>query len=483
MTTTATLAPPAGSIARDLTRLQPRRPRLVAFRGWGLATLIYLLAVFNRSSLGVAGLRAEHRFGIGPGQLSIFVMLQIGVYAAMQIPTGILVDRFGPRRLLVVAGTLMGLAQILFALVPTFPMALLARGLLGCGDALTFVSVLRFATAHFAPRRFPLIVAATSMLGAAGNVVATVPLTVALQDVGWAPTFALAGALSIVSGLLVWLLLPSSGPAPRAEMNLAQMRARATRVTGRVRLAWTRPGTRVGFWLHFATMSAPASFAVLWGLPYLVNGLGFTSGQASLVLLASVVVTLTMAPVVGLFTSRWPAMRIPLGLVVCLTSISGWTFVLTMSPGSVPRPFVVVLVAVMAAGPPASAVAFALARDYNRSDVVGTATGVVNVGGFSAIILTSLLMGIVLDVAGSGAGGYRLAMVTLLGVQLFGTVQLVRWWRVARAVVLSAQRHGDPTPVRLQAHSWDLADSNSLAAFWRARWRCRAMPRGPDGAV
>ena len=157
---------PAAEIVRDLTRRQPRRPKLIAVRGWVLAVFVYLLAVFHRSSLGVAGLQAEHRFGIGPGELSVFVMLQIGVYAAMQIPTGVLVDRFGPRRLLVAAAVLMGVAQILFALVPSFPMALLARGLLGCGDALTFVSVLRFASVHFPPRRFPIVVAATGMLGA-----------------------------------------------------------------------------------------------------------------------------------------------------------------------------------------------------------------------------------------------------------------------------------------------------------------------------
>ena len=451
-----TAAATTRSVARDLTRRRPHRPRMIALRGWGLATFVYVLAVFHRSSLGVAGLRAEQRFHVGPGQLSVFVMLQIGVYAAMQIPTGVLVDRFGPRRLLVAAGVLMGLAQLAFAVVPTFPMALLARGVLGCGDALTFVSVLRFASAHFAPRRFPMVVAATGMLGALGNVVATVPLTVALQDVGWAPTFAVAGSLSLVAGALVWLLLPTTGPAPRTELTVPAMRAKVGRVAGRVQLAWTRPGTRLGFWLHFATMSATASFGVLWGLPYLVNGRGFTSSQASETLLISVIVTVSTSPLVGWLTSRFPAARVPLGMSVCAASVTGWVLLLALPPTAVPHAAVVLVVGVMAIGAPASAVAFALARDYNRSDIVGTATGVVNVGGFSAIIITSLIMGLVLDVAGSGAGGYRLAMVALLSVQVFGSVQLVRWWRVARAAVFSAQARGDRVPVRLTQRRWDL---------------------------
>lgn len=452
---------PAVEIVRDLARRQPRRPRLIAFRGWGLAVFVYVLAVFHRSSLGVAGLQAEHRFGIGPGQLSVFVMLQVGVYAAMQIPTGILVDRFGPRRLLVAAAVLMGLAQIAFALVPSFPMALLARGLLGCGDALTFVSVLRFASVHFAPRRFPMVVAATGMLGALGNVVSTVPLSLALENLGWAPTFTAAGSVSLVTGVFIWFLLPVTGPAPRPEMTLAAMGAKAARVGARVRTAWTRPGTRLGFWLHFSTMSATTSFGVLWGLPYLVSGLGFTATEASETLLLGVVVIVTVSPLVGLLTGRHPAARVPLGVGVCLANVVGWVTVLALPPDRVPHAAVVVLVGVMAVGGPASAAAFALARDYNRPDIVGTASGVVNVGGFSAVIVASLLIGLILDVAGSGPSGYRLAMTALVLVQLVGAVQLLRWWRVTRADVLSAQRRGDDVPVRLHAHRWDLSLSGA----------------------
>ena len=196
--------------------------------------------------------------------------------------------------------------------------------------------------------------------------------------------------------------------------------------------AWTRPGTRLGFWLHFSTMSATTSFGVLWGLPYLVNGLGFTTTQASETLLLGVLVVVT--------AHRWSACspaairpRVPLGIGICLTSMAGWFTVLALPPDRVPDAVVVALVAVMAVGAPASAAAFALARDYNRPDIVGTASGVVNVGGFSAVIAASLLMGVILDVAGSGPGGYRLAMLALFLVQLVGTL-------AARALVAGGAR-------------------------------------------
>lgn len=148
---------------------------------------MYIAAVFNRTSLGVAGLEAASRFRITPGQLSVFVLAQLGVYAAMQVPTGLLVDRHGPRRLLITAACTMALTQLAFAFAGSYPAALLARAVLGCGDALTFVSVIRFAAQDFAPRRFPLAVSVTSMLGMAGHVVATIPLTLLLHSAGWTP--------------------------------------------------------------------------------------------------------------------------------------------------------------------------------------------------------------------------------------------------------------------------------------------------------
>jgi MFS family permease len=99
----------------DEIRLGGRRAVVV----WGTAVAVYFLAIFHRSSLGVAGLVAADRFHITASQLSTFTVLQLLVYAAMQIPVGVLLDRFGPQRLLVAGTVFMTLAQLGFALTGT----------------------------------------------------------------------------------------------------------------------------------------------------------------------------------------------------------------------------------------------------------------------------------------------------------------------------------------------------------------------------
>lgn len=151
---------------------------------WSAAVTVYLLAVFHRTSFGVAGLQAAERFGVGAAALGTFTVLQVGVYAAMQIPTGVLVDRYGPRRVLTVAVLILGAYQILLGVAHSYGLGLLARGVLGLGDALTFVSVLRLVAAHFPGRQYALLTSFTAAVGYIGNLAATVPLSLVLDSAG-----------------------------------------------------------------------------------------------------------------------------------------------------------------------------------------------------------------------------------------------------------------------------------------------------------
>lgn len=429
-----------------------------AVRGWALAVLVYFLAVFHRSSLGVAGLLAEQRFGITAGQLSVFVLLQVAVYAAMQIPTGVLVDRYGPRRLLVGASALMGLGQLLFAVAPAYPTALLARGLLGCGDAMTFISVLRFAAGRFSARRYPLLVALTSMIGTLGNVVATLPLSMVLGKLGWTAGFAGAASLSLLAAGAVWLLLDDRAVAPRRLRSVAELRQGISAVGRRVAASWGLPGTRLGFWVHFSCMSVATTFGMLWGQPYLIEGAGFSASSAGTVLMIGVFAAGVVGPLVGWLIGRRPAVRVSLALAACTVSVLGWLVVVTALGNHPVKPFVAVLFVITMLGGPASMVAFAVARDYNHVRIVGTASGAVNVGGFLATALVAVGFGWTLTLLGGTSSDHmRYALLVPVAVQLAGTVRIVVWHRRVRAAVLRRQHAGQPVPVRVaRRYWWDL---------------------------
>ncbi|GLZ31184.1 MFS transporter [Lentzea sp. NBRC 105346] len=430
---------------------------------WTTAVVVYIAAVFHRSTLGVAGLAASERFGVGPAALGVFTVLQVGVYAFMQIPTGLLVDRFGPRRVLTLAALLMGTGQLLFAVAESYPLGLVARAVLGVGDAMTFVSVLRLAAAHFSARRFSLIVSLTAALGGAGNLVATVPLTFMLSHWGWTWAFVIAGGFTaLYSAVTLWRLrdLPVGVTPPVPEP--VSFRG----VLGRVAEAWSVPGTRLGFWAHFATMSTPAILGLLWGFPYLVQAQGMSPEQASSMLGLLVIGAIVSSPVIGAVFSRKPELRMPIAGWFVAAALLVWTVLLLWPGGVVPVPILAVAFLVLTVGGPISGVAFALARDYNPMQRVSTASGLVNVGGFTAVTIGALGVGVLLDLCSglAPAVAFRIALLACAFVLLLGTWRMLVWWRRARAEVFAAEARGETVPVRLRRRRWDASANQPTAA-------------------
>ncbi len=401
---------------------------------WASAVSVYFLAVFHRSSLGVAGLTAAHRFDISAAQLSTFTVLQLAVYAAMQIPVGVLLDRFGPRRLLLVGTLFMTLAQLGFALTGSYTGALAARIVVGMGDAMVFISVLRVIAAWFPPMRNPIVTAWTALVGQCGALVAAIPLAHALTVYGWTPTFVVSSLVGVLLGILVLLLVrdvPPGRPAVAA--------ARSVRSVGRdLRLAWRNPGTRLGLWTHFTSQFAANVMGLLWGYPFFLHAEHTGQARAGALLSVLVVTQMLGGPVVGTFIARNPWHRSTAVLGVVVSIVLSWTVVL-LWPGDAPLWLLLVLVVATGLGGPASMIGFDLARTFTPASRLGQATGIVNVGGFIASLLVVLCIGVVLDAVTPGSStdysssAYRWAMCVQYVGWAFGGLQVWRYRRRARA--------------------------------------------------
>ena len=181
---------------------------------WAVALSVYVLAVFHRSSLGVAGLLAAERFDINATSLATFTVLQLVVYAAMQVPVGVLLDRFGSRAMLLTGLVLMTAGQLVFAFTTSFGGAVAARAVLGAGDAMVFVSVIRLVTVWFLVRQAPMVTQLTGLVGQMGAIVAAAPLAFLLDRLGWTKGFAAVSSLGVVLLVAVAMLVKDSPYRP-----------------------------------------------------------------------------------------------------------------------------------------------------------------------------------------------------------------------------------------------------------------------------
>jgi len=395
---------------------------------WGLGVFAYTVAVFHRASLGVAGLDAEQRFGINAGVLSLLGVVQLAVYAAMQVPVGVVLDRIGSRRMIVAGALFMACGQLLMATAGSLPAGLAARVLVGAGDAMTFISVLRLIPAWFPARRAPLVTQLTGLLGQAGQIVAAFPLVAGLHAEGWTPTFATAAAAGVLVAVAVAVGLRNA--APGVTMVAATGRRAA------LRASWREPGTRLGLATHFVTAFSGNVFALFWGYPYLVEAQGLSPAAAGGLLTLLVVAGMGIGPLLGTLAGRWPLRRSVLVLGVVLSSALTWGVVL-LWPGRAPVWLLAVLVLVLAGNGPGSILGFDFARTENPPARLGSATGIVNVGGFVATLLMILVVGLLLDTSGS----YRVAMsaqYAFWAVGLVGVLVTRRQVRRRRNIVVDA---------------------------------------------
>jgi MFS family permease len=397
---------------------------------WALGLSAYCIAVFHRASLGVAGPLAQQRFGATAAVLSLFLVLQLAVYAGLQVPVGVLLDRVGSRRMIVGGAVAMGIGQMVLASSHLVALAVLGRVLVGTGDAMTFTSVLRLVPAWFEPRRVPVVTQLTGILGQIGQVAAAIPLVALLHAAGWTPSFLAAGVAGLAVAALVFARLrdaPSGAAVREPPGSVAETRMH-------LRAAWREPGTRLGLWTHFVTQFSGVVFALLWGYPFLVQGEGRTPQEAAALLTVMVVAGVVVGPVLGRLVGRWPYRRSIPALTIVAASASAWTVVLAW-PGPAPLFVLVLLVLVLASNGPGSMIGFDYARTENEPVRLGSATGIVNVGGFVASLATILLVGLLLSVRHpGGTGGYSLD-----DFRVAFSVQYVVWG-IGVAGVLTARR-------------------------------------------
>ncbi|MFJ2815046.1 MULTISPECIES: nitrate/nitrite transporter [unclassified Streptomyces] len=387
---------------------------------WVIGVSVYFVAVIFRTSLGVAGLDAAERFHVGASALSTFSILQLLVYAGMQIPVGLLVDRLGTKRVLTIGVVLFTAGQLGFAFSSSYGMALASRGLLGCGDAMTFISVLRLGSRWFPARRGPLVAQLAGLAGMAGNLVSTLVIARLLHGIGWTAAFAgsaLAGVVVLVL-MLVFLKDHPEGhePEPFPHQGAAYVRRQ-------IAAAWREPGTRLGLWVHFTTQFPAMVFLLLWGLPFLVQAQGLSRAAAGELLTLVVLSNMVIGLVYGQVVARHHAARLPLVLGTVAATAVVWAAALAYPGDHAPMWLLLVLCTVLGACGPASMIGFDFARPANPPERQGTASGITNMGGFIASMTTLFAIGVLLDATDDN---YSVAFSVVFLLQALGVSQILR---------------------------------------------------------
>lgn len=408
---------------------------------WVAAVLVYMAAITGRTSFGVAGVEALDRFDVDASRLAVFTAVQVGTYAVAQIPVGLAIDRFGARKTMVVGALVMAIGQITLALTASYPVAILARVLIGAGDASAFLSAMRLLPAWFPLRVTPLFTQLTSGLGQIGQFLSAVPFLMLLHAEGWTAAFLTLGtgiALVGIAAAVAIADVPKAPAEPAGHDAGARASSRepgpapaaAPRATVREMLAIVvrHPVCWQGFFTHWVGLMHQATFTLLWGMPLMTLAMGLSPAQAGGVLVLNTATAVAAGPLMGLASARFGARRGALTIVVSVALMGMWAVFLAPSA---PRGFAAV-VAVnvgMAALSSAANLGFDSVRENVDRRALATGTGLANMGGFIAAMLASQGVGLLLDVSADGATyawpDFRVAWIAVFAVWAIGMTGLL----------------------------------------------------------
>jgi sugar phosphate permease len=382
-----------------------------------IGAIAYISAVTQRSTMGIASLVATDRFQTTAEQLSMLAVAQLIVYAAMQIPVGLLLDRWGPRRLLSIGALSMALGQYVVAFAPSLGLAVTGRMLVGFGDAFTFISMIRLINGWYSGKRASQLQQWLGNGGQVGQIVSAVPFSILLHASGWQVSFTVWATIALIIGTLGLILIVDE-PIKHAH-DVGTLREQL----GLLRKSVRSSSTRLAFWVHFSTQSSTTVIVLLWGVPFLEQGEGLSKTAVTWVLTSFVALGFLGGLAFGQLCAHRPDLRRPVLSVTAGAMLTSWVALLAY-PGPAPAWLICVWVFFVSTNAPASMVAFDYTREFVPKRELGAANGFVNIGGFLATFTMMFLIGVVLDVFyvafGESRGlplysleGFRLAFISV----------------------------------------------------------------------
>ena len=375
-------------------------PLNVAWRVWGTGALLYLVGFFHRVAPAVMTAELMRDFSIGAAALGNLSAFYFYSYVLMQIPTGILADTWGPRRLLSAGALVAGVGGLLFALSPGVVWAYMGRFLIGGSVAVAWVGLLKLAGNWFPPRQFAMVSGVALLCGILGAVGAGPPLRWLMDHASWRVAMLGVAVATLAVGVSIWCVVRDTPGAkgladfPHAAEPIDRPPILASLIEVlRCRNTWLLfliPGGFVG---------AVLTFGGLWGVPFLSTHYGMSTGRASFLTSALLVAWALASPLFGWLSDR-QGLRKPLFLAGAAVTLAGWTAVVYLPRMPMPLLVGVLLLTGIASG--CMILSFAFARESVPSRLAGTVSGLVNTGVMLGPMLLQPAVGWMLDYGWTG---------------------------------------------------------------------------------
>jgi MFS family permease len=414
-----------------MTKTENYPPLMLSWIVWGLGAVFYLIGFYQRVAPAVMTSELMAAFNIGAAGLGNLSGLYFYSYVAMQVPTGILADRWGPRRLLSFGALVAGVGSLVFALAPSFIWAGIGRLLIGGSVAVAFVSMLKLAAHWFAPRQFALASGMALFCGIIGAVFAGVPLRLLVSTMGWRPVMLVSAIVTLAVAAIIWLLVRDD-PVEKGYTSHSHSVSVATAKPNFI--ADIKEITKHrNLWLLFVIpggiVGSVLTFSGLWGVPFLTTHYDLSQASAAALCSTLLVAWALGGPVLGALSDRI-GRRKPIYVSGCFIVVLVWTVIIFVP--SLPLAVLTVLFLLGGFASGCMIIGFAFVKESVPPSLAGTASGICNMGVMCGPMILQPVVGLILDLQWQGLKidgikqysfeAYKLGFSSMLAWLLLGAV-------------------------------------------------------------
>ncbi|OGV27831.1 MAG: MFS transporter [Legionellales bacterium RIFCSPHIGHO2_12_FULL_37_14] len=289
---------------------------------WGLACMFYFYESLLQMSLSVIGTELMRDFSVTSKTLGFLAGIYFYSYAFMQIPGGMMMDYFGPQRLISLAALICGISTIAFGLTNSFFTACLARLMIGFGSAAAAVGCMKIASCWFKPDRFPILTGLMVTIGMLGAIGGEGPLAIMIEHLGWRTSMLVMGAVGVLLAISIRLFAKD---APSSRMQYAK-KDEPPLLSSLLTLMKQKQLWLVAVYGGLMYLSTPV-FCGLWGVPFLMKKMHLSTTVAANNVSLIFVGWAVAGPLWGIFSNKLGLRKPPLFIASLGTLVLSLSFI------------------------------------------------------------------------------------------------------------------------------------------------------------
>ena len=388
-------------VSRPITTARPATTSAAAVVALvGTLAAVYMVIQTLRNSIGVIAPNLAAELNLSAAEIGLLSSAFFIAFASAQLPLGVALDRFGPKRTMLVCACIVIVGVLLFASAATPTDLILARALIGVGSCCYLMAPLAFYARRFPPERFSTLAGIQLGLGSIGTLLATAPLAFSAVTVGWRTTFLIMAAAMLVAGVLVAVVVPQDETAPltREPESLRQS------VAGILKALRTPSVGRL-FLMHLTCYPSFVLIVGLWGGPYLTHVYGYGLEERGDLLFIAAAGQIVGMVLVGPLERRVGSNKIPVLIGAGLTVAA---LLILAAFGKLPSWALVVWLGAFGVITAFTPLLIAHGKALFPPELVGRGMTVLNIGTMAGAFLSQTLTGAIISLFDAPDGVYPL---------------------------------------------------------------------------